>query len=614
MAEFDITESGALRLLEYGVKPLGMEGSLESKREATLQSAVQELLSERNFLAKDASICAPGLHVFSKFIKLPPVDTSKVTQIIQYEAQQNVPFPLEDVVWDYQISGTTASGELEVLLVAIKTEVVESLFRVSEGASFRVQLVDASPAALCNAFRFNYGDLDGCTMLLDIGAKTSNVLLFEKGKFYSRSINIGANTITQDFGTESKLRFNEAEAIKIEQGFVSLGGAYAEPESKHQAAISKIARQVMTRLHIQVNQTIQFYRGQQGGSAPVRLFLCGGASVMPYTVEFFADKLSVEVEYFNPLRNLEIAPEVDLEHLATVAHAMGETVGTALHNLAECPVELNLMPKSSLQRQQLNRKKPYFIAAAASLILVLGALGWFFNSSASQKQQVLASIQEEIRPLEVNDRQVKSGLRTRDTHVKSAEQLMTYLEDQVYWVKIFSELRDSLRSTEKQYSTGGVSAGIWIEELSVGHQPGDVASLVVAEESASVKDAQKRQEEQAALYRKRMAEAYGSDIFERQVASQTPADTTTESEAVPEDPEDLVATINMVCRAVNLNRLKSDPSANTALVYGLVNQLKQNALFDPAAVRLSREMPQASDEDVTFNFELSVKLARPIQL
>ena len=83
-------------------------------------------------------------------------------------------------------------------------------------------------------------------MLLDIGAKTSNLLFFEKGKVFSRSINLGANSITQDFANESKLKFDNAEKLKIDEGFVSLGGAYEEPENANQAAISKIARQDLT--------------------------------------------------------------------------------------------------------------------------------------------------------------------------------------------------------------------------------------------------------------------------------------------------------------------------------------------------------------------------------
>src|SRR2546425_11971869 len=159
IAEFEITDAGGLLLKEYGLRSLGQEGGQEAARDALTQRALQELLGEKAYGSKNLNICAPGFHTFSKFVKLPPVDTSKVTQIIQYEAQQNVPFPLEEVVWDYQILGATANGELEVFLVAIKSEVVEGLFRIAEGANLRLNLVDVSPAALCNALCSKYCDL-----------------------------------------------------------------------------------------------------------------------------------------------------------------------------------------------------------------------------------------------------------------------------------------------------------------------------------------------------------------------------------------------------------------------------------------------------------------------
>src|SRR5476649_1728710 len=400
LAEFEVNEAGGLRLKTFAIKPLGQEGSAEATREATILKALQETLVEKGVKAKGVNVCAPGYHVFSKFVKLPPVDATKVTQIIQYEAQQNVPFPLAEVVWDYQILGSAPSGELEVLLVAVKSEVVEGLFRVAAQAKLQLQLCDASPAALCNAFRYNYGDLEECTMLLDIGAKTSNLIFFEKGKVFSRSINLGANSITQDFANEVKYKFDEAEKIKVAEGFVSLGGAYEEPESPNQAAISKIARQFMTKLHIQVNQTIQFYRGQQGGAQPQRLFLSGGASIMPYTAQFFAEKLNVPVEYFNPLRNVQIDPSVNLEELAQVAHSLGEVVGLVLRNLANCPVEMNLMPDSTLRWQAFDQKKPYFIATLFSLVLVAGAVGFLFQKLALTKENNIKDLQPRVAGLE----------------------------------------------------------------------------------------------------------------------------------------------------------------------------------------------------------------------
>ncbi len=467
LAEFEVNEAGGLRLKQYGIRPLGAEGAQESTREAAILKALQELLAEKGIRARDVNVCAPGFHVFSKFVKLPPVDPGKVTQIIQYEAQQNVPFPLQEVVWDYQILGTTAGGELEVLLVAIKSDIVEGLFRVVESAKLRLQVADVSPAALCNAFRYNYGDLEDCTMLLDIGAKTCNLLFFEKGKVFSRSINLGANSITQDFANEVKMKFDPAEKIKIEEGFVSLGGAYEEPENQHQAAISKIARQFMTRLHIQVNQTMQFYRGQQGGSAPQRLFLSGGASLMPYTAQFFAEKLNMPVEYFNPFRNVQIDPVVNLEELARVAHSLGEVVGLGLRNLARCPVELNLIPESTRRWQSFNEKKPYLVATVFSLVAVVAATGLLFQQLANIKKDELdTKVMPILDPLRQKEVQFKSAMQGLGSATNEMNQLTMWMGSRYYWGDVLTEFRRVLIRTEVLTQQKlNAETGIWIEKL-----------------------------------------------------------------------------------------------------------------------------------------------------
>ena len=100
LAEFQLNDGGGLSLINYGIKSLGLDGASQeaAPREALVLKALQEILAEKAVKSKEINVCAPGFHVFSKFVKLPPVDASKVTQIIQYEAQQNVPFPLEEVV------------------------------------------------------------------------------------------------------------------------------------------------------------------------------------------------------------------------------------------------------------------------------------------------------------------------------------------------------------------------------------------------------------------------------------------------------------------------------------------------------------------------------------
>ena len=580
LAEFEINEAGGLRLKNFSIKPLGLEGAQESSREATTLKALREVLAETGTKARDINVCAPGFQVFSKFVKLPPVDAGKVTQIIQYEAQQNVPFPLAEVVWDYQILGSSTGGELEVLLVAIKSDVVEGLFRMAEEAKLRLQLCDVSPAALCNAFRYNYGELEGCTMLLDIGAKTSNLLFFENGKVFSRTISLGANSITQDFANEAKLKFEIAEQKKVAEGFVSLGGAYAEPESEHQAAIAKIARQFMTKLHIQVNQTKQFYRGQQGGSEPVRLFLSGGASIMPYTAQFFAEKLNVPVEYFNPFRNVQIDPAVNLEELARVAHSLGEVVGLGLRNLANCPVEMNLMPSSTLRWRTFNEKKPYFIFTLLSLVAVAGAVGFLFQKLAESKENEIKDLEPKVQELKTKADQFDRAYKKLQATQKEAGQITSWMEERYYWGDVLAELKHVLIRSEddikKKLSAirPGVEAGVWIEQLTLGNMPGP-------------------------------ATGPGAVPIPMPVASPG------ENEAVPGATPNPSSTLTLVCRAVNLSNI--DPSANTDIAYTVLNELQANPLFDPKATQLRGDITP-DDATGTFTFGITVGLQHPLNL
>ncbi len=613
LAEFETNEAGGLVLKQYVIKSLGLEGSQETKREALILKSLQELIASLGIKAKDINVCAPGFHVFSKFVKLPPVEASKVTQIIQYEAQQNVPFPLAEVVWDYQILGTTTSGELEVLLVAIKSDIVEGLFRTASASGLQLQICDVSPAALCNAFRFNYGELEDCTMLLDIGAKTSNLLFFEKGKVFARSINLGANSITQDFANEAKLKFDVADKIKIDEGFVSLGGAYEEPENQHQAAISKIARQFMTRLHIQVNQTMQFYRGQQGGTAPQRLFLSGGAAIMPYTAQFFAEKLNVPVEYFNPFRNVQIDPGVNLEELSRVAHSLGEVVGLGLRNMANCPVELNLMPESTLRWQSFNQKKPYFIATLASLAVMALAAGLLFNKLATVKKDQMEKLNPTIQQLQAKEQSFKRAYGDLKKIESNADQYSLWIEDRYLWADILRDVRAALiRAEDATRREFGTDTGVWIEKLDSYSTTGSTASLGGGG-GGGTPTAPMANPEMDAAFRAR----YGGVESGRRMPEEegrpnsygayggAPAAVAADGTAVTNS----VGTIKLSLRGVSLKQISS---ADSKIAYAVHAELIASPLVDPAGTQLD---PSITDDEAsgTFSFGITLALKRPLK-
>ena len=127
LAEFEVNEAGGLRLRQYAIRPLGLAGSQESAREGVILKALQEQLAALQIKGGNLNVCAPGFHVFSKFVKLPPVARDKIQAMIQYEVEQNVPFPIGEVVWDYQLIGNADAGEQNVMIVVVKTESVVAM-------------------------------------------------------------------------------------------------------------------------------------------------------------------------------------------------------------------------------------------------------------------------------------------------------------------------------------------------------------------------------------------------------------------------------------------------------------------------------------------------------
>lgn len=446
-------------------------------------------------------------------------------------------------------------------------------------------------------------------MLLDIGAKTSNLLFFEKGKVYARGINIGANSITTDFVAEAKMPFAKAEELKINEGFVSLGGAYEEPDNPHQAAISKIARQVMTRLHMQVNQTIQFYRTQQGGSAPQKLFLAGGGSIMAYTAQFFQEKLNVPVEYFNPFRNIQIDPSVQIEELEKVAHGFGEVVGLGLRNLAQCPVELNLVPKSIRSRQQFEQKKPYFIAAVFSLVLVVFAYGMFYGKIASVKRSSLDVLNGNLQPLEGKVSQLEVQENAIQSTTNQVAKLVDYLEDKFFWPETLTEVRTVLMNIEESQTQAGRPVGIWIEKF------GTVVGGAEAVETTSTEEGTTNYDP-LAFYRKNpeLMKRYFPHLYREGMSPAT--EDTAATDASGTGTASTTSTNNLVIdvklRALNLEKGGQNTGANGQLAFAVEEAFKTNRLFEATGTKLA-DVQQSETTADTFTFGLKVQLKNSMQ-
>lgn len=454
MAEFRPQNGGGLVLRDYKRRDVAIETAGESIRAPQITAAVKEMLHEMRIKHTSVNYAVPAQCIFARFVRLPSVEEEKIDRIIAFEAQQNVPFPIDEVVWDYQLVAGGADEQLQVVLVAIKADLLEGMNAAVEAAGLRPDVIGVATMGLYNAFRYNYSDVTDPSLLVDIGARTTNLLFIEPGKIFSRSVPIGGSAVTAALAKEFNEPFSAAEARKKENGFVSLGGAYADANDLDVARMSKIIRTTMTRLHAEIMRSISHYRTQQQGKTPARMYLCGGSSSMPYMREFFEEKLQVPIDFFNAVRNVAIANEADVRHIARSAHLLGELVGLALRRVASCPMELNLRPATVIRAHEVRRRRPFLIATAGCVIAAL--LGWsiFYLHGAGILRASAQQLEAKVGKLKALQGQLDNVRKEATTLDNAAAPLLAALNARSFWPQLLEDLNARLPKEN-----------IWVTEL-----------------------------------------------------------------------------------------------------------------------------------------------------
>lgn len=451
MGVFTPTKKG-LTLKSYLSKVILADPATEATRIPQVQSAIKELAGALKVGKTKAAYALSGQSVFVRFVKLPPLEDENMDELVRFEAQQNVPFPLDEVVWDWE---KIESGgiETEVVLVAIKADSLNDLNSLVAETGMGTQLVDCAPTALYNAYRFNYPESQESILLLDVGAKTTNLVFADGKKFFTRSVSIGGANLTSSIAKEYGVSFEEAENSKITNGLVLLGGGHAEQLDEATAALGTIIRNALTRLTAEVQRTTSLFRSKQGGNAPQKIVLAGGTAGLPYLREFLEEKLSLPVEFFNPLQRVSVGKGIDVEALGSQAHQLGELVGLGLSASGKSEVHIDLVPEVVQAQRDISRRKPALIAAAVLLILGLAAWAGFTAKSVGEAEAFLTEIDSEVANLRGPARRIEGLLKNEEAAVSLIKAYAAAEEGRLSFVNAWNELSAPFTS-EKVWITG----------------------------------------------------------------------------------------------------------------------------------------------------------------
>jgi hypothetical protein len=259
--------------------------------------------------------------------------------------------------------------------------------------------------------------------------------------------------ITQQLMKEFELPFKEAEELKYAHATVAFGGAYEDYSDKVISKVSKTVRGVMTRLHIEMERSINLYRHQQGGRSPTRLLLAGGGSVIARTDEFFKEKMKIDVEYFNPFKNVIVNDAITEDEIGRCAHLMGEVVGVGLRHALSCPLEINLVPPKIIAERSFHRKQPFLIGAAFGVALVAFLWLLYFSVTTDILHAKKLKAVEKVAQLEA----VENRLLPVEKKQKIVRQQIVELAGLVRQRTLWLEILDNIHSC--------MPDGMWIVSL-----------------------------------------------------------------------------------------------------------------------------------------------------
>ena len=291
--------------------------------------AIRKLFAQKTFKTKEVAASLSGNAVIVKKISLPVMTDQELADSISWEAEQYIPFDIQDVSLDYQVldsgAGADGKGTMEVLLVAAKKEKIADYTSVITQAGRQAVVVDVDAFALQNAYEANYGAGPSVVVLLNAGASATNVNIISNGQsLFTRDLSLGGNSYTEAVQRELNLPFETAEAAK--KGLPVEGHTFED--------VRPVLHAVTENLLLEVQKTFDFYKATAASEQIDRIVLSGGASAVDGFADALADRFGVAVEHFDPFRQVAFE-KPPAENVAELAATAAVAVGLALRKAGD---------------------------------------------------------------------------------------------------------------------------------------------------------------------------------------------------------------------------------------------------------------------------------------
>jgi type IV pilus assembly protein PilM len=401
------TERGVVEVLgfdniRHGKMLIGGDVT-EAEREELIALSLRKFVNKYDLSADEIAVSVPSQNSFARFVTLPPVEQKRIPEMVKFEAVQQIPFGINDVQWDWQLMSEPDSSEIRVGIFAIKNEVVDSALEHFNREDIQVSYVQMAPMALYNYLLNDRPELvtsdSQATVVLNIGAENTDLVVCTKSAVWQRCILIGGNAFTKAIADTFKLNFEKAEKLKR-----------TAPVSKYARQIFQAMRPVFTDLASEVQRSLGFYNSSNPNTKIVRIVALGGGTKLRGLLKYLQQTLQIPVEKPDTFKRLAIGPGVSPAKFHENVGDFGIVYGLALQGLGLARIESNLLPRTVARSMAWAGKSKYFIAAACVLLavsmLAFARTGWDKMNYTKNKQvrertaSIVTNVQQAMQQLD----------------------------------------------------------------------------------------------------------------------------------------------------------------------------------------------------------------------
>ena len=437
----------------------------EADPEELVRQALEQFLSRNEVLGDSVAISVPGQAGLSRFFKPPPVDAKTLPDIVKYEVKQQIPFPIEDVIWDWQqMGGTIVDGrtvDAEVGLFAMKRDAVIRALRPFDEADVEVDIIQLSPLSIFNVVckdildempapeDFDPESPPDSVVVMSMGTDTTDLIVSNGIKLWLRNIPIGGNHFTKQLSRELKLTQAKAEHLKRNAR-----------QAEDPKTVFKAMRPVFSDLVNEVQRSLTFFQSMDKTAKISKIVLLGNAAKLPGLRQFLNKQLQIDIAKISEFDSLNGTEVVSQQSFKDNLLAFAPSYGLCLQGAGKAVMNTNLLPGEIVTERIIRAKKPW-VLASVGLLMIGMMLGYFMKDTAWWKvnpsyQAENISWEKAKKEIDLQDSSSKRHKREDDEQKikldkmnRLAAELVASSEDKSSWTEIQSAIYQSLPKDPK---------------------------------------------------------------------------------------------------------------------------------------------------------------------